>query len=81
MFEWLCQRAGLTPRPLGVKEANQESKQGGMMSKSNPKRPFRGLDAKAAPRLVNSEAPAVAADTVTVNSAAPGSAAGWARRL
>jgi len=35
-----------------------------MMPKPNPKDLFRGLDAKAAPRLINSEAPAVAADTV-----------------
>jgi hypothetical protein len=40
-----------------------------MMPKPNPKDLFRGLDAKAAPRLINSEAPAVAADTVTVGAA------------
>jgi hypothetical protein len=42
-----------------------------MMAKPNPKDLFRGLDAKAAPRLVNSEAPVVAADTVTANHAVP----------
>jgi hypothetical protein len=42
-----------------------------MMARPNPKDLFRGLDAKAAPRLVNSEAPVVAVDTVTVNHTAP----------
>jgi hypothetical protein len=35
-----------------------------MMPKPNPKDLFRGLDAKASPRLINSEAPVVAAETI-----------------